>query len=53
MHGAKDVLVPPQNAKILENLIPDARVKIFAESAHAPYVEEPDVVIDAMVEFLL
>ena len=53
MHGAKDVLVPPQNAKILVNLIPNARVKIFVESAHAPYVEEPDAVIDTMVDFLL
>ena len=52
MHGAKDVLVPPQNAKILVDLIPNAQIKIFAESAHAPYVEEPDAVISAMVEFL-
>ena len=53
MHGAKDALVPPQNAKILAELIPNAHVKMFAESAHAPYVEEPDVVINAIVEFLL
>ena len=53
MHGAKDVLVPPQNAKILADLIPNAHIKMFTESAHAPYVEEPDAVIDAIVEFLL
>ena len=53
MHGAKDALVPPQNAKILAELIPNAHIKMFAESAHAPYVEEPDAVIDAIVEFLL
>jgi pimeloyl-ACP methyl ester carboxylesterase len=53
MHGAKDVLVPPQNAKILAKLIPNAHIKMFTESAHAPYVEEPDAVIDAIVEFLL
>ncbi|MCK4382744.1 MAG: alpha/beta hydrolase [Candidatus Lokiarchaeota archaeon] len=53
MHGAKDVLVPPQNTKILAELIPNAHIKMFTESAHAPYVEEPDAVIDAMVEFLL
>jgi len=53
MHGAKDVLVPPQNAKILADLIPNAHIKMFAESAHAPYVEEPDAVIEAIVEFLL
>ncbi|MHA1255012.1 MAG: alpha/beta fold hydrolase [Promethearchaeota archaeon] len=53
MHGAKDALVPPQNAKILAELIPNANIKMFTESAHAPYVEEPDAVIGAMVEFLL
>ena len=53
MHGAKDALVPPQNAKILAELIPNAHIKMFTESAHAPYVEEPDAVIDAIVEFLL
>ena len=53
MHGAKDVLVPPQNTKILAELIPNAHIKMFTESAHTPYVEEPDAVIDAMVEFLL
>jgi len=53
MYGAKDALVPPQNAKILAELIPNAHIKMFTESAHAPYVEEPDAVIDAMVEFLL
>jgi len=52
MHGAKDVLVPPQNAKILAELIPNAHIKMFTESAHAPYVEEPDAVIQVIVEFL-
>jgi len=52
MHGAKDVLVPPQNVKILADLISNAHIKMFAESAHAPYVEEPDAVIQAIVEFL-
>ena len=53
MHGAKDVLVPPQNAKILADLISNAQIKMFAKSAHAPYVEEPDAVIEATIEFLL
>ena len=53
MHGKKDVLVPPQNAKILAELIHNAHIKMFTESAHAPYVEDPDAVIKAIVEFLL
>ena len=52
MHGAKDILVPPQNAEILADLISNAHIKMFAESAHAPYVEEPDAVIHEIVEFL-
>ena len=53
MQGAKDVLVPPQNARILVDLIPNANIKMFLESAHAPYVEEPDSVIKATIDFLL
>jgi len=53
MHGEKDVLVPPQNAKILADLIHNAHIKMFTESAHAPYVEDPNAVIEVIVEFLL
>ncbi|NVM16832.1 MAG: alpha/beta hydrolase [Candidatus Lokiarchaeota archaeon] len=53
LHGMKDVLVPPQNANILANLIPNSQVKIFTKSAHAPFVEEPDLVLKAIFEFLL
>ena len=53
MHGAKDVLVPPQNATILADLISNANTKMFPESAHAPYVEDPDAVIASIVKFLL
>ena len=53
LHGMKDVLVPSQNAYLLAELLPNSQVKIFSESAHAPFVEEPDLVLKAIFQFLL
>jgi 3-oxoadipate enol-lactonase len=53
LHGMKDVLVPPQNASVLANIIPNSRVIKFSKSAHAPFVEEPDLVLKAIFDFLL
>jgi len=53
LHGLKDVLVPPQNANILADLLLKSQVKIFPKSAHAPFVEEPDLVLKAIFEFLI
>ena len=53
LHGMKDVLVPPQNAYLLSELLPNSQVQIFSESAHAPFVEEPDLVLKAIFQFLL
>ena len=53
LHGMKDILVPPQNAHVLANLIPNSQVKKFSKSAHAPFVEEPDLVLKAIFDFLL
>ncbi|MFX0077203.1 MAG: alpha/beta fold hydrolase [Candidatus Hermodarchaeota archaeon] len=53
VHGMNDVLVPPKNAHILAELIPNSRVIIFPQSAHAPFVEEPNSIQKAIIEFLL
>jgi pimeloyl-ACP methyl ester carboxylesterase len=53
LHGMKDVLVPPQNAQILADLIPNSKLRFFPQSAHAPFVEEPNSVQKAIIEFLL
>ncbi|MFX0011334.1 MAG: alpha/beta fold hydrolase [Candidatus Hermodarchaeota archaeon] len=53
LHGMKDILVPPQNAYILAELIPHSQLKTFPESAHAPFVEEPDLVLRTIIEFLI
>ena len=52
MHGKKDVLVPPQNAEILAKLITNSQIAWISESAHAPFVEEPNLVLNAIIEFL-
>ncbi len=52
MHGIKDILVPAQNGKILMELIPGAKLILFKNSAHVPYVEERNKFIESLVEFL-
>lgn len=52
MHGKKDILVPPQNAEILAELITNSQITWFNKSAHAPFVEEPNMVLKAIIEFL-
>ncbi len=52
MHGKKDILVPPQNGEILANLIPGAKLVFFENSAHAIFSQEPDLVINTLLEFL-
>jgi len=52
LHGEKDILIPPQNGKILADKIPGARLKLFANSAHALFSQEPASVIATLIEFL-
>jgi len=52
MHGEKDVLIPPRNGKILAVKIPGARLKLFDNSAHALFSQEPASVVKALIEFL-
>ena len=52
LHGKKDILVPPQNAEILAKLIANSQIAWFNKSAHAPFVEEPNLVLNAIIEFL-
>lgn len=53
LHGMNDVLVPSKNAQILADLIPNSRVEIFPQSAHAPFVEETELIQSAIIKFLL
>jgi pimeloyl-ACP methyl ester carboxylesterase len=52
MHGKKDILVPPENAKILADRIPGAKLAYFEKSAHALFSQETDKVVDTLLKFL-
>jgi pimeloyl-ACP methyl ester carboxylesterase len=52
MHGKKDILIPPENAKILAERIPGAKVAYFEKSAHALFSQETDKVISTLLQFL-
>jgi len=52
MQGKKDILVPPQNAEILAEVIPGAQLVFFEHSAHAIFSHEPDLFLKVLFEFL-
>ena len=52
MHGKKDILVVPENGELLEKVIPNARLVNFENSAHSIYIEEPDLFVKTLLEFL-
>ncbi len=52
MHGKKDILIPPENAKILADRIPGAKLAYFEKSAHALFSQETDKVVNTMLKFL-
>jgi pimeloyl-ACP methyl ester carboxylesterase len=52
MHGKKDILMPPENAKIIADKIPGAKLVYFENSAHALFSQEPEKVNKALLEFL-
>jgi pimeloyl-ACP methyl ester carboxylesterase len=52
MHGKKDILVPPENAKIIADRIPGAELAYFEKSAHALFSQETDKVISTLLQFL-
>jgi pimeloyl-ACP methyl ester carboxylesterase len=52
LHGRKDVLIHPENAAILAEAIPNAKLVYFEKSGHA-LAEETEKVINVTREFLL
>lgn len=53
MHGKKDIMVVPENAEVLANLIPDTKLILFEKSAHSISAEEPELFKKKLLEFLL
>ncbi len=50
--GGKDRLVPPSNAVRLAKDLKDSRLVIIPGAGHAAFDERPEIVIEAMKEFL-
>ena len=52
LFGKHDKVVPPANAQLLADKIPDSTVKILPNAGHFFPIEAPDTAIQAVVEFL-
>jgi pimeloyl-ACP methyl ester carboxylesterase len=52
MHGKKDILIPAQNAKIIADRIPGAKLAYFEKTGHALFSQETDKVLETLLQFL-
>jgi pimeloyl-ACP methyl ester carboxylesterase len=50
--GRKDIMVPPENAKVLADRIPGAKLVYFEESGHMVPSHEPEEVLSTVLQFL-
>ena len=50
--GGRDVFIPPEHAEKQRQAFPDARVEIFEDSGHWPFIDEPDRARGLVVPFL-
>ncbi|MCU4743240.1 alpha/beta hydrolase [Natronoglomus mannanivorans] len=53
LHGTDDRIVPVENARLLQEKIPDSRMEIVDGGSHMFFLEDDDVVNDHLREFLL
>ncbi|MBI5786838.1 MAG: alpha/beta fold hydrolase [Rhodocyclales bacterium] len=51
IHGEHDPLMPPAAAQWLADHMPDARLEVFAGTAHAPFLSQPDRFAQRVREF--
>jgi pimeloyl-[acyl-carrier protein] methyl ester esterase len=52
VHGANDPLMPLAAAEALAALIPGARLAVFADCAHAPFISRPEEFLERVQDFL-
>jgi pimeloyl-ACP methyl ester carboxylesterase len=52
LHGDRDILVPVENAAILQERIPGSRVRVIEGTGHCFFWERPDEVVEEVVGFL-
>ena len=49
--GDQDIATPPEMARQLASVIPDARLLLIPEAAHISCVEQPEVMAKQMMQF--
>ncbi len=49
----EDILVPPENSRILAERIPNARLRVIEGGGHQFLIEQPNDFNNAVLEFLL
>lgn len=52
IHGETDELVPPENGRMIAELIPNARLMLLAEASHIFVTDKPEVSHQAVLQFL-
>jgi len=52
LFGEHDRVVPPANAELMAEKLPDARVEILPDAGHMFPVEAPDAAVEAIVDFI-
>ncbi|MFZ5643283.1 MAG: alpha/beta fold hydrolase [Bacillota bacterium] len=50
--GDADILIPPENSKIIAERIPGAKLTVLKGSGHGFTAQEPEIVSDILLEFL-
>jgi pimeloyl-ACP methyl ester carboxylesterase len=50
--GSRDLFTPPRVQERMASLIPDSEIVWFEDAGHLLPVEEPDGIVDAIVEFM-
>lgn len=51
VHGERDPLMPLAAGRWLVDHLPDARLEVFAGTAHAPFLSQPGRFADLLIEF--
>jgi pimeloyl-ACP methyl ester carboxylesterase len=50
--GSEDVLIPPENAKVMAQRIPDARMISIDDGGHLFLIEQSEQFNEAVIDFL-
>ncbi|MFO7794985.1 MAG: alpha/beta hydrolase [Promethearchaeia archaeon] len=52
IHGKDDILLPPKNAEIIADAIPNAKLEYFEKSGHTLFSHQPEKVGQTVLNFL-